>query len=164
MHRRKSGDFFVSQVGLFHCREGSFVCRQGSSSIEQGRSPHFILFFILFFFSAILVHVAFTWGNALGWENYQNSGPCSTNITVHKPSYCIGNALILRWLALHSHLGGIFYCKSKSIGLSTKKLLLVKVRHKHPKVIKISILSKLKLFKKNNLTLIFPLKTKGETI
>jgi hypothetical protein len=65
MHRRKSGDFFVSQVGLFHCREGSFVCRQGSSSIEQGRSPHFILFYFIFL-QCHLVHVAFTWGNVLG--------------------------------------------------------------------------------------------------
>jgi len=116
-HGRKSGDFFVSQVGLFHCTEGFFFVSIGKFFFfcwtREVLTFYFILFYFFLFFSFDLVPF-----NACGFlrgvtplderMNYRNRGDHAQlvyHITLHRPSRPIGNALILRWwVSLHSHL------------------------------------------------------------
>jgi hypothetical protein len=119
-HGRKSGDFFVSQVGLFYCTEGFFFCfyRQVLLLPLNKGGPHILFYFILFFLFFSFDLVPF---NACGFlrgvtplderMNYRNRGEHAQlvyHITLHRPSRPIGNALILGWwVSLHSHLGAL---------------------------------------------------------
>jgi hypothetical protein len=72
------------------------------------------------------MHVAFTWGNALGWENYRNQGHAEL-VSPYK-----GRAIlsVMPSSSEGEFPGAIFYCNSKV--LADNQEIIGKVRAQAP--------------------------------